>query len=309
MKKLLKILICTLVLCLAATGAFAAFSDMPDGEKGDVIQRAVQNGLLNGFEDGTVRPDAYITRAEMAAIMVRALGADTGADLSSFGDIDKSDWYYDYMSKAVAMGAFKGDGKYLAPYNNISRQEACLVLSRVFDMPEANMNILSEYTDDSQISIWARNELSRVVDGGYIERGGMLRPLVPMTRVEFAQIIDKIVPQYITAAGEYTEKDITAKNVMIKVSGVKLQGLKEMKNVFIADSVKGDTEIADSEIDRVIIRGGKCIFKSGVYKSARAIGDNSFADLTGFGEGSFGEVYGKPGKGTVIIPISEVEVK
>lgn len=309
MKKVLKVLLCTAMCCMLATGAFANFSDMPEGERGAVIERSVANGLLNGFEDGTVRPDAYISRAEMAAIITRAMNAQTGTDLSGYTDISTEDWYYDVMSKAVFMGAFKGDGTRLTAYNNISRQEACLVLARVFDMPEAPMSILEKFTDNNQISVWARNELSRVVYGGYLPQDGEMRPLVPMTRYEFAEIIDKIVPQYITQAGEYTAADIKSANIMIKADGVKLSGLKDVKNIFIADGVSGETEISDSDVDSVVIRGGKCIFNSGNYASVHAIGFGSSADLTKFTEGSFGEVYGKPGMGTIIIPISEIEVE
>ena len=84
MKNVIKNVACCLVasVMLSAT-AFAQFTDMPAGENGAVLQRAVDNGLLSGFEDNTVRPDGAITRAQMATIMVRALATDDVAGYSA----------------------------------------------------------------------------------------------------------------------------------------------------------------------------------------------------------------------------------
>ena len=130
------------VLSLQAT-AFADFTDMPEGEVGAAIQTAVNNGLITGYEDGTVRPDGYITRAEMAAIIVRAMGA-TETSKTTFPDVSADAWYANTVSVAAAMGAFKGDtAGNLNPENYITCQETYTVLSRVFCFEGYELN----YTD------------------------------------------------------------------------------------------------------------------------------------------------------------------
>ena len=78
-KKMKKIVSYIVVLCLAfslmqvaAVAEEISFADMPDNWATDALQKAANNGLLSGYDDGTIRPDNNLTRAEMAAIMVRA---------------------------------------------------------------------------------------------------------------------------------------------------------------------------------------------------------------------------------------------
>lgn len=311
MKKFIKLLSCIVVIAmLLSISAFAAFSDMPEGEKGAVIDRAVKNGLLTGFEDGTVRPDAPITRAQMATIMTRALNATTEADISAFGDVNVNDWYYSAMAKAVFMEAFKGDGANLNPNNNITRQEAMLVLSRIFDMPFTTMEVTTSYEDGKDISVWAKNEVSRVITEGYLEKGGKLRPLDPMTRYEFAELIDNIVTTYITEDGEYSAKDIPAGNVLIQANNVTLNGLNNDR-IFISDGVTGKVTLKDCNTKRLVVRGGQCDLASGKYGVARAIGAGSSVNIINLFKngGIIEEVYGKPGKGTVFMPSITVEIE
>ena len=118
MKKALSALICFMMLfsiCSAQT-----FSDMPDNWSTKALTSAVNNGLINGA-NGLIRPNDSLTRAEMAAIITRAFGGETMADLSGFVDINEGDWFYAPMAKAVAMGAFTGDGEYLHPFEMISQ--------------------------------------------------------------------------------------------------------------------------------------------------------------------------------------------
>ncbi len=311
MKKFIKLLSCIVVISmLLSISAFAAFSDMPDGEKGAVIERAVENGLLTGFEDGTVRPDEPITRAQMATIMSRALNATTEADLSAFGDVNEGDWYYSAMAKAVFMEAFKGDGANLNPNNNITRQEAMLVLSRIFDMPFSTMEVIDTFEDGNKVSVWAKNEVSRVITEGYIKTGGTLRPLDPMTRYEFAELIDSIVTTYIKEDGEYSAEDIPEGNILIQANDVVLNGVKNDR-IFISDGTAGKVTLKECEIQRIVVRGGQCVLESGKYSIARAIGAGSTVNIINLfkNNGMIEEVYGKPGKGTVFMPSASVDIE
>ena len=134
-KKLASCLLSAAVAVSAYAGVFAeSFSDMPNDWRTAAIENAVANGLISGMGDGTVAPDANITRAQMAAIIVRALGARNAADISMFADVSQDAWYYDELAKAVYMNAFSGDGQNMNPENNITFQECFTVLSRVFGL-------------------------------------------------------------------------------------------------------------------------------------------------------------------------------
>lgn len=315
MKKLVSILIAGAMLMLTCVSSMAAFTDMPEGNDGIVLQRAVDNGLIQGFEDGTVQPATPITRAQMATIMSRAMNASAMADLSAFSDVNSADWFYEAMSKAVAMEAFKGDDKsQLNPNNTITRQEAMIVLCRIFDMKESgDYTMLDAFPDSNDVASWALKEVNAVVSGGYLEGVSAIRPFQPMTRLEFAQIMDKIVNQYIDEDGEYTS--VTG-NVLVRAQNVKFTGVK-CANIYTGDGVTGNIEFTDCDAKDVIIRGGIAVVNSGAYERIRAIGGNTKIQLKvsassvlkTLADGKKGNVYAKPGKGIVSLPAEEIEIK
>ncbi len=314
MKKIFGLLLAMVLVLAVSVSAFAAFPDMPQGADGAVLQRAVDNGLISGFEDGTIQPNTPITRAQMATIMVRAMNASDVADLSAFVDVDVDDWYYEAMSKAVAMEAFKGDDKSrLNPNNTITRQEAMIVLYRIFDMPETDdYTVLNTFPDRNDVAFWALKEVNAVAAGGYLADATAVRPFQPMTRLEFAQIMDRIVSQYIDADGEYTT---VSGNVLVRAQNVKFTGVKGA-NIYTGDGVDGTIEFTDCDLNNVIIRGGTAVMNSGAYNRVRAIGSETVINLKVStdkllkknAEGKVEDVYAKPGKGLIILPSVQITI-
>lgn len=85
-------------------------------------------GIVQGYEDGTFRPNANITRQQAMAMIARAaaiteLGGATTADLSKFADNAKvGAWAKSYVEYNVANGLIQGNSSgYLNPQANISR--------------------------------------------------------------------------------------------------------------------------------------------------------------------------------------------
>ncbi len=309
MKKLTAIFMSAIMVFLMSVTSFAAFTDMPQGADGEVLQKAVDNGLIQGFEDNTVRPQTPITRAQMATIMSRAMKAMEKADISAFVDVKAGDWYYDAMSQAVSMEAFKGDDKkQLNPKKTITRQEALIVLCRIFDVPDSDKNALGKYSDGSQVASWAATEVRSMAAAGYLGNTAVIRPLEPMTRLEFAQIMDRIVTTYIDKSGEYT--NLPAGNILVRAENVTLKGIKTDNVIFIGDGVESEVNFTDCTVERIIARGKKAVINSGTYAYIRAIGNGTKVVLKKmpmelvkkFTDGKFGKFYAKPGKGTIIPP-------
>lgn len=312
MKKLLSVVMALCMVMLVSVSAFASFSDMPAGKDGEVLAKAVENGLIQGFEDGTIRPDETITRAQMAAIIVRATNAEKTEDISSFNDITADAWYYDVLSKAVSMGAFKGDDKKcLNPNSTITRQEAFIVFCRIFDLPDASISILSGAPDGDAVSTWAREEVGRVMAAGYIDTSEAIRPLAPMTRIEFARIMDKLVATFIDKEGEYTS--LPEGNVMVRANNVSFKGVKTNSVLIIGDGVTTPVKFDECEIEKITFRGAKGIFNSGTYGLVRAVGNGTeiyimkrpLELLKKYEDGSTGKFSAEPGKG-VLVPLTEM---
>ncbi|MBO5059962.1 MAG: S-layer homology domain-containing protein [Clostridia bacterium] len=258
----------------------ASFTDMPqDAATSTAIENAVANGLLSGYEDNTVRPDANIKRSEMAAIITRACKVDKEGDISRFTDVTKDDWFYSAMAKAYEMGAFSGDGNNMNPENNITFQECFTVLSQVFDlippytrpaeMPETapegtlisgnrlyDITALDTFSDKAEIADWAKVFIAGVVsNGGWSGVDGKITPKAYITRAQFSVVMDNLIKNYIDEPGTYTE--LPDGNTMIRCDGVILENITTDDDIYIGDSVSanGITVNNVTANKRFVIRG------------------------------------------------------
>ena len=263
-----KILALVLVFMLSlGTVAFAAeFKDMPDDWSTAALTAAVENGLLGG-SGGYIKPSDNMTRAEMATIMARACGATKEAIITGFTDVNPDDWFYASMAKAVAMGAFTGSDNKLSPNDPITRQEAFLVLSRVFGLATFNVDtaILDQFKDGGKVDDWAKEGVAAIIASGYVAgNDGYINPLNNISRAEFAVVMDRLIKHYIDDAAEEIPTD---GNVMVRVPGVSLDGIKTDGMIVIGDGVgEGDFAIKGAEINnKLVIRAGTNISVDGSF--------------------------------------------
>lgn len=143
---------------------------------------------VSGYEDGTYKPDNYVTRAEFAKILTNIFGVidKNGVELT---DVADSAWYADTMKIAVKAGYVTGyaDGT-VKPEANITRQEAAVMVYRAWGLsPEGTLN----FTDKAEIADWAANQVATLaaknVLNGYSD--GSFKPNNNITRAEVAKII------------------------------------------------------------------------------------------------------------------------
>ena len=249
-------------LCLALAlqlPALAAeeYIDMPqEGSWSyEPLAAAVENGLLQG-SDGLLQPSGSLTRAQLAAILVRAFGATEEAALS-FSDVTDSNWFAADVAKAVAMGVFGGSGGPMRPNDPLTRQETFVVLARALCLEDGTAEDLSAFTDADQVSAWAVPEVAAMVSAGYVKgSGGALNPLGNITRAEFAQVMYSVVQSYITQAGTY--ETVAEGTVVVRASGVTLRGVTVSGDLIVGDSVGSGGVTLDgvTVAGRVLIRGG-----------------------------------------------------
>lgn len=134
-------LLLTLVLVFGSmSSAFAAVNeDVVDTDYEVAVTKLNAVGIMEGYPDGTFRPEGQITRAEFAKIAVLALGLNDAAEVSKantiFTDVDAFHWAAGYINVAVDRGILKGypDGTY-KPSNPLSNAEAITILTRLIGL-------------------------------------------------------------------------------------------------------------------------------------------------------------------------------
>lgn len=148
-----------------------------------------------GYEDGLVRPNADITRAEVAAIFFRLLKDDVRDDNltanSVFTDVAFGKWYNKSISTMAKIGIVKGrTANAFAPNAPITRAEFAAICSR-FD--RSNVEIKSDFNDIS--GHWAENEIRRAASLGWIQgyTDGSFKPDQNITRAEAASMINRML--------------------------------------------------------------------------------------------------------------------
>lgn len=268
-KTIMFIAAATAAVSVHITGFAAGFTDMPsDPVMKTALENAVSNGLLNGYETGEIKPDGKITRAEMSAIITRCFGATKTADISGFKDVPADAWYYDSLSKGVAMEAFKGDGANLNPENNITFQETFTVISRIFDLQDMDESSINGLADKDKIDDWAKEFVVKVFTGGYWGQGiTELRPNDYITRGEFAILMDRLVQLYVNEPGEYDSLEDV--NVVIRTGGVTFNEVTNTKRIIVGDGADGDVVFTKSDLNAVVGRAGNIVPAETVVTSLR----------------------------------------
>lgn len=230
----------------------STIKDIPNSWARKAVEKAVENNMLTGYE-GYVRPDDNITRAEVSVVFNKILGTEAAADISSFADVKETDWFYSEMAKIVNAKIMSGDGNNLMPQSEITRQELFVLVARVLGLSDGNEDVLSSFSDNSEIADWAKGSISALVEAGYVSgNDGKLNPSANMTRAEFAQVLSNIAGKYIVSSGEYNEN--IDGNIFVSADGVTISG-KINGKVIIGDGVENVT-FKDAEIGGdVIVRG------------------------------------------------------
>lgn len=206
MYRLLSGVLCTSVLLSsqAYAAASADYSDFPQNWSKDAMEFAVKNNFITGVSEDKIAPKAALTRAQLAAILSRAMktGAGDVSVLDNFTDADKNAWYAGAMAKAVELNILYGDGDSIYPDRPVTRQELFAILVRAFSVTGGDESTLASYNDAGSISSWAKAAISAMIAQGYASgyEDKTLRPAQQVTREEFAQMLYRMQEFYGSSA-------------------------------------------------------------------------------------------------------------
>ncbi|TLS53524.1 N-acetylmuramoyl-L-alanine amidase [Paenibacillus antri] len=111
-----------------------SFGDLPDWHWSyAVMKEAAKSGILRGYPDGTIRPDAPVSRAEVAVVLDRLIGASQagGSPSSSFKDVTSKNWAYSSIMRLSGLGIVNGVAERMyGPDRNVTRAEMATMVDR-----------------------------------------------------------------------------------------------------------------------------------------------------------------------------------
>lgn len=193
---LFMVLALSLGLVIVPIQASGNLTDIKGSWAEDQITSLNKVGIIDGYPDGTFKPDANVTRAEFAKLISRAFGYAPKED-SEFIDLEDH-WAKQYIGALADAKIVNGypDGKF-KPYNNITRAEMVAMLSRVANlgtMGEADSMFWEPSFADVNAGHWAFRfvEIAKRLDIIPVNYGLIFQPDKPATRAETAYMISEL---------------------------------------------------------------------------------------------------------------------
>ena len=150
-------------------------------------------GIINGKTQTEFYPNDYVTRAEFTKMLVLAFSVSKGGKDSGFNDIPSDFWAKQYIDTACENGIITGYNKSFLPNNNITREDMAVMLYRVMK-GQTDIN-LTKFSDDADISGYAKKAVSYLVENGIISGRGnnLFFPKLNATRAEAATTIKRLI--------------------------------------------------------------------------------------------------------------------
>ncbi|MBQ6808890.1 MAG: S-layer homology domain-containing protein [Firmicutes bacterium] len=174
------------------------FSDIRSHASREAILALASRGIIDGMgSSGRFAPDQGMSRAQYAAIVVRALGLPQKA--ASFTDVSAGSWYNGYVGAASAYGIVQGVGQNaFNPEGSITREEAAIMTARAAALCGMNnalgsaeiRNQLASFSDYTKSHDWARASLAFCYQQEILNPADLsIRPLEPVLRCEVADML------------------------------------------------------------------------------------------------------------------------
>ena len=152
-------------------------------------------GYVVGYPDGTIRPNDYISREEVATIFFRLLDDESRAEFwsttNSYSDTDPSDWSNNAVSTLEKSNIISGytDGTFKGK-NYITRAEFATIAARFDDTPYVGEDLFSDISGH-----WAEEYINRAANRGWIKgyEDGTFAPDQFITRAEAFTLINAVL--------------------------------------------------------------------------------------------------------------------
>ena len=273
-KYLAGLMVVFMLLSLLPLGVSAAeYSDIEGHWAESQIVKWLEKGLAGGYPDGTFRPDTNISRAEFAALIVKAFNLEPGEGVVF--DDTANHWARDAIKTANYHGMVSGySDKSFGPNDPVTREQIAVMIVNATKVNSTEGG--KEFTDSSQIAAWAREAVAKATAAGLIGGypDGSFRPKNNATRAEAVVILERSVQlpkepaeeeeAVITAydtAGTYGPEFATQTindDVTISADGVILRNTIIKGNLTITEEV-GDGDITLNNVTvegTTYIRGG-----------------------------------------------------
>ena len=158
------------------------FSDVADNYTATAIETLRLMGVLDGYSDGTFRPNAALTRAQFCKMAVYAMDGSSElgrySTVTIFPDVKPSFWASSYINMAAKKGVIAGfaDGKF-KPNQTVTAGQAVTILMRGLG-----------YKDEDMGGVWPQSYMAEAQTNGLLKSTGITSAYAGLTRAQAAKL-------------------------------------------------------------------------------------------------------------------------
>ena len=238
--------------------ARAAFTDTTGHWAETAITKwSEEYSIINGYEDGTFRPDNSITRGAFAGILDRFLKFQSTSPAGTFSDLSGNYWE-DAILKLHASGVYLGNNGQALAGDTITRQQAVTMIARAFNISGESATVY--YLDADQVADYAKPYLAEMSALGYItdSSDGYFRPTDAITRAEIVTILDNMIEVLIQTSTTYTQ-DVEGTVMVNAAEGACLQDMTITGDLILAPGVTGTVTLENVTIQGAVRNFGSAV--------------------------------------------------
>ena len=238
--------------------ARAAFTDTTGHWAETAITKwSEEYSIINGYEDGTFRPDNSITRGAFAGILDRFLKFQSTSPAGTFSDLSGNYWE-DAILKLHASGVYLGNNGQALAGDTITRQQAVTMIARAFNISGESATVY--YLDADQVADYAKPYLAEMSALGYItdSSDGYFRPTDAITRAEIVTILDNMIEVLIQTSTTYTQ-DVEGTVMVNAAEGACLQDMTITGDLILAPGVTGTVTLENVTIQGAVRNFGSAM--------------------------------------------------
>lgn len=158
------------------------------------------HNITRGLTAGQYGPESHIRRGDFARMVYQAFELSPSTTTNAFYDVPSSAYYAEAVNALYARGVVSGTGGgYFSPNSALTRQDAICMVQRAmrtvgWSASDGYPGGLSGYSDGSSVSGYAQGAMSFALQRGYLPiTDGRLSPTQPLTRVDMAEIIHRVL--------------------------------------------------------------------------------------------------------------------
>lgn len=166
----------------AGAAAVTKFSDVSDSYTATAVESLRLMGVLDGYGDGTFRPDTVLNRAQFCKMAVYAMdgSGELGrySTVTIFPDVKPSHWASAYINMAARKGIISGfaDGKF-KPGQTVTAGQAVTILMRGLG-----------YKDEDMGGVWPQSYMAEAQTNGLLKSTGITSAYAGLTRAQAARL-------------------------------------------------------------------------------------------------------------------------